>query len=307
MPEQKTIEHRYSNYRQQTVVRFDFAYDVDLVEVVKQFKGIRRSQTMSCWYIPKIQFGLTKMLEIIRRNAWVDYTALKWVGKAKLCLNLELLRKMNSLPKILIKNKVRQILTLCNNLNHRCILSIVYVAALWRSQLINLKISDILSDRKQVQIENSQGTKNPYSLLSANLLNDLKDYFKVYWPQYGLFKVKLHGKPNSATSLTNVLIEACRLAGIKRRVRPHMLRHSFASHMLQQGVDLRYIQELLGHNSTKTTEIYTQLSTEAIGLVRNPPNDILGSDPFHLLFPHQFGLQRTTHCSSKREINITGI
>lgn len=307
MPEQKTIELRYSNHRRQTVVRFDFAYDADLVEEVNQFEGVRWNQTMYCWYFSKIQFDLTKMLEIIHGNAWVDYTALKWVGKAKLCLNLELLRIMNSPPNILIKNKVRQILTHCNYLKHRCILSLICFAGHWRSQLINLIISDIRSDRKQVRLENSQGTKNPYSLLSANLLNDLKEYFKAYWPQYGLFKVKLQGKPNSATSLANILIEACRLAGIKRRVTIHMLRHSFASHLLQQGVDLRYIQKLMGHNSTKTTEIYTQLSTEDIESTRNPLNDILGSDPFHLFFPHQFGLERTTLRYGKNEITTIDI
>ena len=133
-------------------------------------------------------------------------------------------------------------------------------------------------DRKQVRIENSKGNKDRYNLLTANLLNNLRECFKAYWPQYWLFEGNFQAKPYIPTSITNILSEACRLAGIKRRVTPHMLRHSFATHLLEQEADLRYIQELYGHSSTKTNEIYPHVSMKDIGLIRNPLDDILGND-----------------------------
>lgn len=279
MPEQKTIEHKYSNHQQQLVDNIDFANDTDLVEVVNQFDGVWWNQTMCCWYITKLQFDLTKMLESIRGNAWVYYTALKYLKKAKLWFRLERQREMNTLPKVIIKKDVQQIHTHCYILKYRCILSIVYAAGLWWNQLKNLKITNILWYQKQMQIINSQGFKNAYSLLSANSLNDQRDYFKAFRPQYWLFEGKLQRKQYCATSLVNILSEACRFTGIKRRVTLHVLRHFFPKHLLEQWVDLRNIQEFLGHSSTITTEVYTYVLTSVIGLIRNSLDDILGCDP----------------------------
>lgn len=134
-------------------------------------------------------------------------------------------------------------------------------------------------ERRQVWIENFKGNKDRYSLLTANLLNNLRECFKAYWPQYWLFEGNFLGKPYIATSIANVFSEACRLAGIKRRVTPHILRHSFATHLLEQWVDFRYNHELLVPSTTKTNEIYPHVSAKDIKLIRNPLDDILVSDP----------------------------
>jgi len=146
----------------------------------------------------------------------------------------------------------------------------IYSAGLRRSELINLKVTDILSDRKQVIIRSAKGRKDRYSLLSTHLLNELRQYYKEYRPKVWLFEGQKPGTQYSPTSIRKILLRASRTAGIHKRVTPHMLRHSFATHLLEQGVDMRYNQTLLGHESSKTTEIYTHVSTTELERVKNP-------------------------------------
>ena len=183
-------------------------------------------------------------------------------------------RKMHLLPAVLSKQEIRLIIKNCNNLKHRCILSLIYSAGLRRSELINLKVTDIHSDRGLIRIEGAKGGKDRFSLLSTQLLEQLRDYYRQYRPRIWLFEGPVAGSPYSPTSISKILHEASWKAGIRRRVTPHMLRHSFATHLLEQGTDLRYIQELLGHGSSKTTEIYTHVSKRYIEGIKNPLDDI---------------------------------
>ncbi|HKI79736.1 MAG TPA: tyrosine-type recombinase/integrase [Ignavibacteriaceae bacterium] len=171
--------------------------------------------------------------------------------------------------RILGKNEVKRILNSSNNVKHKCILMLIYSAGLRRSELIGLKISDIDSERMVINICGAKGKKDRISLLSKNTLMLLRDYYKEYKPQTFLFEGQ-NGRKYSATSVANILKRAAKKAGIQKKVTPHMLRHSFATHLLEQGTDLRYIQELLGHNSSKTTEIYTHISKKAIDNIQNP-------------------------------------
>jgi site-specific recombinase XerD len=123
-----------------------------------------------------------------------------------------------------------------------------------------------------ITIRGAKGRKDRISLLSDNLLQLLRQYYKVYRPKKYLFEGQNGGK-YSATSVANILKRAAIKAGVMKKVNPHMLRHSFATHLLEQGTDLRYIQELLGHNSSKTTEIYTHVSMQAIDKIKNPMDD----------------------------------
>lgn len=198
----------------------------------------------------------------------------KVLKKEKQYFQIERPLKSNTLPKVLSKTEIQLILKNIDNLKHRCILALIYSAGLRRSELINLKITDIIPDRSQVHIIQSKGKKDRYSILSNFLLNDLREYYKKYRPQKWLFEGNVSGKQYSATSIGNILKVACRAAGIKRRVTPHMLRHSFATHLLEQGTDLRYIQELLGHESSKTTEIYTHVSTKNLSMIKNPIDEL---------------------------------
>ncbi len=196
----------------------------------------------------------------------------KVLGREKQYYKLHRPHKEHKLPKVLSKNEMRQILNSCNNIKHKCILMLIYSAGLRRSELLNLTLSDIDSERMVINIRGAKGMKDRISLLSYNLLQLLRIYYKEYKPKKYLFEGQNGGK-YSPTSVANILKKATLKAGIKKKVTPHMLRHSFATHLLEQGTDLRYIQELLGHNNLKTTEIYTHVSKRAIDKIKNPMDD----------------------------------
>ena len=178
-------------------------------------------------------------------------------------------RKEERLPEILSKEEVQEMINRTYNLKHQCIISLLYSSGLRRGELLNLKISDIDSKRMTVRIEQAKGKKDRYSILSEKLLLKLRLYFKEYRPKKYLFEGKA-GLPYSASSVMKIVRKAAQHAKINKAVRPHMLRHSFATHLLESGTDLRYIQLLLGHNSTKTTEIYTHVATNTFKTIKNP-------------------------------------
>ncbi len=176
--------------------------------------------------------------------------------------------KEHKLPKVISKEEVLAIIKYTNNIKHRCIVSLLYSAGLRRSELINLKISDIDSKRMVIRVEGAKGNKDRLTLLSATVLNDLRRYFKEWRPKKWLFESP-DGRKYSVTSVENVVKISAKKAKIKNRVTPHMLRHSFATHLLENGTDLRSIQALLGHNSLQTTEIYTHVAVNAFNKIKN--------------------------------------
>jgi integrase/recombinase XerD len=178
-------------------------------------------------------------------------------------------RKESKLPTVLTIEEVEMMLHLTKNLKHKCILMTIYSGGLRRSELINLKVQDIDSKRMLMKLCGAKGKKDRYTLLSSRLLAELRDYYKQYRPSQWLFEGQ-EGGPYSATSIERVFREAVNRAKIRKYVTPHSLRHSFATHLLEQGTNLRYIQELLGHSSTKTTQIYTRVASNALMKIRNP-------------------------------------
>jgi integrase/recombinase XerD len=120
-----------------------------------------------------------------------------------------------------------------------------------------------------ILVRNAKGNKDRYTLLSEKLLIDLRVYYKLYHPREFLFEGQYGGK-YSATSIAAIVKKAAKRAGIKQKVTPHTLRHSFATHLLEAGTDLRYIQSILGHSSSKTTEIYTHVATNVFKKIKNP-------------------------------------
>jgi len=195
--------------------------------------------------------------------------------REKLYYKIDRPRKESKLPKVLSKREIKDIISNCNNLKHKCILSVIYSAGLRRNELINLKLTDIISDRGLICIQAAKGKKDRYTLLSKELTQSLRLYYKEYQPQIWLFEGVKPGTQYSASSIVNILKRSCYKSKISRRITPHMLRHSFATHLLEQGTDLRYIQSLLGHSSPKTTEIYTHVSNQNLSSIKNPIDDIL--------------------------------
>ncbi|MEM9337850.1 MAG: site-specific tyrosine recombinase/integron integrase [Bacteroidota bacterium] len=183
--------------------------------------------------------------------------------------SIERPQKEEKLPQVLSKTEIMEMLKHTSNLKHRCIISLLYSSGLRKSELLNLKVEGIDSERMTIRVQNGKGAKDRITLLSERLLDDLRAYYRRYRPRLYLFEGTSGGK-YSATSVLKIVQKAARQAKIRKKVTPHMLRHSFATHLLEAGTDLRYIQSLLGHNSSKTTEIYTHVAVNAFRQIKNP-------------------------------------
>ena len=184
-------------------------------------------------------------------------------------------RKEHKLPVVLDKEEVRNILDAIDNLKHKTILMLIYSAGLRVGEVVRLKLEDIDSKRKLIHIKHPKGKKDRYTLLSDSALEKLREYYREYRPREFLFD-GANGRSHIAErSVQNLFEHAARLAGIHKHVTVHSLRHSFATHLLEGGTNLRYIQELLGHNSSKTTEIYTHVSQRTLGNIINPLDTIV--------------------------------
>lgn len=177
--------------------------------------------------------------------------------------------KEKKLPKVLSQQEVAAILKAAVNLKHRCLLLLLYSGGLRIGEVINLKLTDVQSERNLLLIRGGKGYKDRTTLLSGKLLQELRLYYKQYKPKIWLFEGQ-DGGPYSVESIRKVFRAAMEKAGIQRAATPHTLRHSFATHLLEQGTDLRYIQELLGHNSSKTTEIYTHVTRHGLEKIISP-------------------------------------
>ena len=173
------------------------------------------------------------------------------------------------LPIVLSMAEVTSILKATRNLKHKTILTVIYSAGLRIGEVVNLKITDIDSDRNQIRISQSKGKKDRYTLLSPKTLILLREYFKAYKPKIYLFEGQ-NGEKYSARSIQTFFQEVLHKAKVKKKATVHTLRHSFATHLLENGTDLRYIQSLLGHESSKTTEIYTHITTKGFDQIKSP-------------------------------------
>ena len=173
--------------------------------------------------------------------------------------SIERPRKRKKLPEILSVRDVQDLFAQVGNLKHRCIVGLLYSSGLRRAELLALKPTDLDFNRMMVRIGQGKGNKDRYSILSKTLIPVLTEYLHRYNPDQYLFESP-KGGAYSASSVLKIVSRAAKRAGIRKRATPHMLRHSFATHLLEKGVDLRRIQVLLGHNSSKTTEIYTHVA-----------------------------------------------
>lgn len=182
---------------------------------------------------------------------------------------LERPRKESHLPKVISKEEVLRIIDHTNNLKHQCIVQLLYSSGLRRSELVSLKLEDIDSKRMIIRIKQAKGKKDRITILSSNVLENLRRYYKQWQPTTYLFEGR-NKEPYSAVSVLKIVKDAANRAGIRTTVTPHVLRHSFATHLLESGTDLRQIQVLLGHGSTKTTEIYTHVANHTFTAIKNP-------------------------------------
>ncbi len=174
------------------------------------------------------------------------------------------------LPNVLSKEEVKRILNAHGNIKHKAMLSLIYSCGLRCGELLRLTANDIDNKRSIVIIRQSKGRKDRIAPLSSKIIEILREYYTIYKPQNYLFEGQVKGTMYDERSLQQVLKQALEKSGITKQVTLHWLRHSYATHLLENGTDLRYIQEILGHSSSRTTEIYTHVSTKSIQNVTSP-------------------------------------
>lgn len=182
-------------------------------------------------------------------------------------------KKSRKLPSVLSQEEVIDLLRSTKNLKHRAILGLIYSCGLRIGELIQLKLQDILIDRRQVFIRNAKGRKDRYVVLAESFLPLMQNYLATYRP-ITFFVEGRQGKPYSESSIRKFLFRSCKAAKIIKHVTPHTLRHSYATHLIENGIGLRHIQELLGHSRPETTMLYTHIAKKDL-LEINSPLDII--------------------------------
>jgi site-specific recombinase XerD len=183
--------------------------------------------------------------------------------------DIERPKKRLTLPKVIAAQDVQKMLQHTANLKHKVIIGLLYSAGLRRGELLTLQCTDIDSKRMTIRVNGAKGGKDRLTMLSPMMLDLLRKYYRQYLPKDYLLAGEYGGKYSGASVLA-VVKKCAQVAGLHQKVTPHMLRHSFATHLLEQGTDLRQIQILLGHNSTTTTEKYTHVATSTLALVKSP-------------------------------------
>lgn len=218
------------------------------------------------WKIEKYHIGASYQRLIV---ASIDKFYLSLFNTQRNIKHLYPHAKDKSLPVYLTAREMRKLIDGVTNLKHKCIVQLLYGCGLRLNELLHLKMNDIDPKNKIISVRNANGGKDRVVMLSARLLESLRSYYKRYHPLEYLFEGQ-GGALYSEKSVQNIVKNAAIKAGITKKVTPHILRHSFATHLLENGTDIRYIQELLGHKSVNTTEIYTHITDIAQSKIKSP-------------------------------------
>jgi integrase/recombinase XerD len=215
-------------------------------------------------------------LSVSFQSAMVGVVKLFYAQTQGVKMNLNQLKRPfteHRLPEVLSKEEVQRIISATNNIKHKALLSLTYACGLRRGEVINLRLTDLDKQRKLIRIVQAKGKKDRYVGFGTKLRDLLVEYYKEHKPKVYLFEGQ-YGQKYGESSAAQVLKQAVKKVGIKKEVTLHTLRHSFATHLLEAGTDIRYIQELLGHNNPKTTMIYTHVSSKKISEISSPFDDL---------------------------------
>jgi len=188
-------------------------------------------------------------------------------------LNIPNPKRNKTIPNILTIEEVKKLIDSTSNIKHKLILKLLYGTGLRVSEIISLKKNDVNFDEDLIKVNLGKGKKDRFVKIPSSIKEDLESYSKLNNSKY-LFISNRGGKLTKKT-IAKIVSNNAKKAKIKKRVYPHLLRHSFATHLLEQGTDLRIIQKLLGHSSIKTTQIYTQISQANIKNIKSPLDNIL--------------------------------
>jgi integrase/recombinase XerD len=261
-------------YSPSTITTYVQAIGVFLRFISPKTSAEATNQDMECFVY---QYMIPRRLSYSYQNQAINAAKLffkQMRGTLLITEQLERPRREHKLPNVLSKEEVKAIIQVLQNQKHRTMLSLIYACGLRRSELINFKPLHIDSKRHLLIVLNAKGKKDRVIPISDKTIEMLRGYYKLYLPKTWLFEGQITGEQYSETSLQEVLKHAVRKANIHKPVTLHWLRHSYATHLLESGTDLRYIQELLGHKSSKTTEIYTHVTEKSLGKIKSPFDDM---------------------------------
>ncbi len=219
------------------------------------------------------EFILKHKLSASYQNQVVNAIKLFFTTIKDTTINIEVIhrpKRSKLLPNVLSKEEVKKILDAPQNLKHKAMLSLVYACGLRCGEILKLKPEHVDSKRNVLIIKQAKGRKDRIAPLSNKIIDLLRSYYISFKPKIYLFEGAIANNPYDERSLQNVIKQSVLKAGIKKPVTLHWLRHSYATHLLESGTDLRYIQEILGHSSSRTTEIYTHVSTKSIQNITSP-------------------------------------
>ena len=236
---------------------------------------MRPPDTLGLEDVHRYQLYLTEERKVAPSSVNVAAAALRFFYGVTLDVEWDIERvpyqkKGRRLPEILSRHEVRRLLGGLDNLKHRTLLTTTYAGGLRVSEAVTLRISDIDSQRKVLRVDQGKGRKDRYVMLSETLIALLRQYWKAYRPRHWLFPGQIPDRPLTRSSMQRVFVKARRAVYITKRVSAHSLRHSFATHLLESGTNIRVIQRLLGHRSLRSTEIYTHVASNYLTETSSP-------------------------------------
>ncbi len=274
---QKTVDLlRLKAYSNSTIRTYRAELIVFFQALGKHGAGKLATDDVKRWLLKCLHSGLTENTMHSRINA-LKFFYEQVLGKEKFFVDIPRPKKPQQLPKVLGEQEITRLFNAISNRKHKAILFTAYSAGLRVSEVVNMKLKDIDSDRMQICIERAKGKKDRYVTLSPVLLDVLRKYIQLCIPRPRQYLFEGQGEPGtmySARSAQKVFQMARYKAGIKKEVSFHCLRHSFATHILEKGIDIRYIKELLGHFNIKTTERYLHVKKDQLVTIVSPLDDI---------------------------------
>jgi len=253
----------------------------------------KRTRIMYLCYLKDFLNRLKKPLDEVTRDDLVGYLASKKEGsnlsnaslslvhsalkflfhnilKNKIIDDIRTPKKAKKLPTVLTIKEVKELIKATKAGRNRLIVGFLYSSGVRVSEAVNIKLMDMNLDEKIARVKGGKGNKDRVIILSTNWIKELKKYLKRRKIPSDFVFCKKNGKPISTNAVQRIVKSAAIKAGIEKKVSPHSLRHSFATHLLEGGENIRKIQELLGHTNLSTTQIYTSVSTEELKKVRSP-------------------------------------
>lgn len=272
-PQELVLKLRELRYSESTIktykglfeefINYYHTYDINKIEepqIIRFLRFLVMERKVSTSYqnqsINAIKFYYEKVLGGQRKFYFIDRP-----------------KKEKALPAVLNEDEIIRLFRALDNIKHKCMLMLAYSAGLRLGEILRLKLKDIDRERMQIRVEQSKGKKDRYTKLSGRFLVLFDQYLEKYKPVDLVFEGAA-GAEYSASSLQTIMKAATIKAGILKPATMHTLRHTFATHSLENGVDLRYIQAMLGHDSSKTTEIYTHITTKGFDQIKSPMDNL---------------------------------